>query len=71
MPVGKVPNLPPELKEAINIVADNAVEKLYVRLMEETKSLYGGTEVGENTRLALVYLISLRLTEFVTKKIQE
>jgi len=65
-----IPNLPPELKEAINLVADNAVEKLYTRLMDEANALFGGPAVDEKTRLGLVYLISLRLTSRITKEIQ-
>lgn len=65
-----IPNLPPEIKDAINLVADHAVEKLYAHLMEEAKHLFWGPAVDEKTRLGLVYLISLRLTSRITKEIQ-
>jgi len=65
-----IPNLPPELKEAINLVADNAADKLYTRLMDEANALFWGPAVDEKTRLGLVYLISLRLTSRITKEIQ-
>ncbi len=63
-------DLPPELKDALNLVADNATDKLYTHLMKEAESLFGGAPVDEKTRMGLVYLISLRLVNLVTKKIQ-
>lgn len=35
-----IPNLPTELKDAINIIADNASEKLFTHLMSEAKGLF-------------------------------
>jgi len=64
-------NLPPEVKDALNTVADNAANRLYETLMTEAKDLFWGAPVDEKTQMGVVYLISLRLTNLITKKIKE
>lgn len=69
MTTKEIPNLPPEISDAIALIADNASKRLFEHLMEEANNFFGWAPVNEETKLGIIYLVSLKLTNLVTKEI--
>lgn len=66
-----IPNLPPELADAVTLIADNASQRLFEHLMKEAEWFFGWAPVSEDTKLGIIYLVSLKLTGLVQKKISK